>query len=90
MNVQIFVHHCVFQKKEKQNSPNLSHFENESTFQKRTTFDKNRVQNTHLKVMSLLHKKTYPAGVATPTKLKKAPNGPGGSGGGWGGGSTDA
>ena len=38
VNVQIFVYNCVFQKKEKQHSQNLSHFENESTFQKRTTF----------------------------------------------------
>ena len=34
MNVQIFVYNCVFQKKEKQHSQNLSHFENESTFWK--------------------------------------------------------
>ena len=38
VNVQIFVYNCVFWKKEKQHSQNLSHFENESTFQKRTTF----------------------------------------------------
>ena len=34
MTVQIF----VFQKKEKQHPRNLSHFEKESTFRKRTTF----------------------------------------------------
>ena len=34
MNVQIFVYNCVYWKKEKQHSQNLSHFENESTFQK--------------------------------------------------------
>ena len=33
-----FVYNCVFQKKEKQHSQNLLHFENESTFRKRTTF----------------------------------------------------
>ena len=33
--VQIFVYNCVFQKKEKQHSQNLSHFENESTFRKK-------------------------------------------------------
>ena len=38
VNVQIFVYNCVFWKKEKQHSQNLSHFENESTFRKRTTF----------------------------------------------------
>ena len=32
MNVQIFVYNCVFLKKEKQHSQNLSHFENESSF----------------------------------------------------------
>ena len=36
VNVQIFVYHCVFRKKEKQHSLNLSHFKNESTFRKRT------------------------------------------------------
>ena len=34
MTVQIFVYNCVFRKKEKQNSRNLSLFENENTFQK--------------------------------------------------------
>ena len=34
VNVQIFVYNCVFRKKEKQHSQNLSHFENESTFEK--------------------------------------------------------
>ena len=38
VNVQIFVYNCVFWKKEKQHSQNLSHFENESTFRKRTPF----------------------------------------------------
>ena len=32
VNVQIFVYNCVFPKKDKQHSQNLSHFENESTF----------------------------------------------------------
>ena len=32
VNVQIFVYNCVFWKKEKQHSQNLSHFEYESTF----------------------------------------------------------
>ena len=41
--VQMFVYRCVFQKKEKQHSPNLSHFENESTIQKRTTFWKQKL-----------------------------------------------
>ena len=36
--LQIFVYSCVFRKKEKQRSQNLSYFENESTFRKRTTF----------------------------------------------------
>ena len=37
VNAQIFVYNCVLWKKEKQHSLNLSHFENESTFQKKTT-----------------------------------------------------
>ena len=36
VNVQIFVYNCVFWKKEKQHSRNLSHFEIERTFWKRT------------------------------------------------------
>jgi hypothetical protein len=32
VNVQIFVYHCVFWKKERKHRPNLSHFENESRF----------------------------------------------------------
>ena len=32
VNVHIFIYTCVFRKKEKQPSQNLSHFENESTF----------------------------------------------------------
>ena len=43
LNVQSFVYNCVFRKREKQRSPNLSHFENESTFQKRTTFLKQKL-----------------------------------------------
>ena len=35
VNVQIFVYNCVFWKKEQQQSQNLSHFENESTFRKK-------------------------------------------------------
>ena len=38
MNVQIFVNSCVSLKKEKQLLQNLSHFENERTFWKSTTF----------------------------------------------------
>ena len=38
VNVQIFVYNCVFWKKEKQHSRNLSHFENESAFRNRNTF----------------------------------------------------
>ena len=34
----VFVYNFVFQKKEKQHSRNLSHFENESEFRKRTSF----------------------------------------------------
>ena len=37
MNVKIFVYSCLLWKMEKQHSRNLSHFENESPFQKRTT-----------------------------------------------------
>ena len=40
VTVQIFVYNCVFRKKEKQHSRNLSHFENESISRKRTTFEK--------------------------------------------------
>ena len=32
VNVQIFVYRFVFWKKEDQHTPNLSHFENESTY----------------------------------------------------------
>ena len=32
VNVHIFIYTCVFRKKEKQPSQNLSHFENEITF----------------------------------------------------------
>ena len=38
VNVQIFVQNCVFWKKKKQHSQNLSHFENKKTFRKRTAF----------------------------------------------------
>ena len=37
VNVQIFVYSCLLWKMEKQHSQNLSHSENESPFQKRTT-----------------------------------------------------
>ena len=37
VKLQIFVYNCVFWKKEKQHSQNLSHFEKKSTFPKRTT-----------------------------------------------------
>ena len=35
----VFVYNFVFQKKEKQHSENLSHFENESTFKKEPHFE---------------------------------------------------
>ena len=39
VNVQIFVYICVFLKKEKQHSQNLSRFENEAQLQKEPHFE---------------------------------------------------
>ena len=45
--LQIFVYSCVFRKKEKQRSQNLSYFENESTFQKKNILEMKAHSETH-------------------------------------------
>ena len=57
VNIQIFVYHCVFRKKEKQHSLSLSHFEKKKTdFE---TFGINKAQPTECRFLSknvLIHR----------------------------------